>query len=55
MSDVDYLEHYIDAIHTIRFFKEQGRTHQDVCKEFGITGDWFDCVLFMCHWKVRHC
>jgi len=54
MIDYQYLKYHLDSIKTVRFLKEQGRTEEDVCKDFGITGDWFDVLMFITAYRCRH-
>ena len=54
MNDIQYLKYHLDAIKTVRILKEQGRTSEEVCKDFGITGDWSDALMFMVSYKCRY-
>ena len=40
MIDIQYLEYHLDSIKTVKVLQSQGSTEEDVCKDFGITGDW---------------
>ena len=54
MIDIQYLEYHLDSIKTVKVLQSQGSTEEDVCKDFGITGDWFDALMFMVSYKCRY-
>jgi hypothetical protein len=54
MIDIQYLEYHLDSIKTVKVLQNQGSTEEDVCKDFGITGDWFDILMFMTAYRCRY-
>lgn len=54
MIDIQYLEYHLDSIKTVKVLQSQGSTEEDVCKDFGITGDWFDILMFITAYRVRY-
>ena len=54
MIDIQYLEYHLDSIKTVKVLQSQRSTEEDVCKDFGITGDWFDILMFMTAYRCRY-